>query len=627
MKNILLFLLAILFLLPFPAAAQERPDLSDFQRLPIVHEGRVQPLDSFARLYLKQISGRETLDKLSAVQWLAETVFTPEIAAEKPVFRVVDKFLKERLKLNERRKLFSLRDLEEGLQITAPQIQELLQSDPGRLTAEQQGLMDLHEKVVSFLQILRSLSLIHPLAVELPEKYRALSGAPPYSYESLLTLKAPMEKDLRALVARKGDNPELYTGEEKKLTLLAYNLDLIRDAARGNQLLRILPAGLAGEEWVAPWALLESGQGSPASASYFILWKDMAAAYRSGNHREFEKAAVKARVFITKERGEDLSSFRMNLEILFNLVRPLRIALVLYGFAILGSLIPIHAGKAFEKLKLHAPTASFMFMIGGLALHGTALMARILILQRPPVGTLYESVLFVSFLCALAGVGFSRMSGLKFIRIIGVLCGFGLLAISPFFSSGGESMDMLAAVLNTSFWLSTHVICIMLGYAACIFSAALAHGWLILRARKMGERTCRKLQAAIYLSSLLALFLMAVGTVLGGLWADQSWGRFWGWDPKENGALLIVLWIVWLHHGRLGGNLRGRSFIAAVAALNIVVALAWFGVNLLNVGLHSYGFISGIAAGLAGFCLAETLLIGALWFFAGKEKAHEQIAL
>jgi ABC-type transport system involved in cytochrome c biogenesis permease subunit len=121
------------------------------------------------------------------------------------------------------------------------------------------------------------------------------------------------------------------------------------------------------------------------------------------------------------------------------------------------------------------------------------------------------------------------------------------------------------------------------------------------------------LQNRIYKVSLLALLLTTVGTILGGIWADQSWGRFWGWDPKENGALLIVLWIIWMQHGRVSGQLPTLAFTAAAAFLNVIVALAWFGVNLLSVGLHSYGFITGIATALALFCVFETALIGTLW--------------
>jgi hypothetical protein len=82
------------------------------------------------------------------------------------------------------------------------------------------------------------------------------------------------------------------------------------------------------------------------------------------------------------------------------------------------------------------------------------------------------------------------------------------------------------------------------------------------------------------------------------LWADYSWGRFWGWDPKENGALLIVIWIALILHARWGGMVKHRG-IAVLSVLGIVVtSWSWFGTNFLGVGLHSYGFRQGAMASL-----------------------------
>ncbi|MBY0354822.1 MAG: cytochrome c biogenesis protein CcsA, partial [Rickettsiales bacterium] len=111
---------------------------------------------------------------------------------------------------------------------------------------------------------------------------------------------------------------------------------------------------------------------------------------------------------------------------------------------------------------------------------------------------------------------------------------------------------------------------------------------------------------------LVALALTATGTLLGGVWADQSWGRFWGWDPKENGALLIVLWIIWLLHARASKQLQALGYTVALALLTVIVAIAWFGVNMLGIGLHSYGFTQATAFGLLAFCCMEAMLIAYL---------------
>ena len=122
---------------------------------------------------------------------------------------------------------------------------------------------------------------------------------------------------------------------------------------------------------------------------------------------------------------------------------------------------------------------------------------------------------------------------------------------------------------------------------------------------------------------LFAIIFSFIGTVLGGLWADDSWGRFWGWDPKENGALLIVLWLVWALHGRISGKMRMLGFLMTLSYLSVIPALSWFGVNLLSVGLHAYGFTDTAAYGLGGFMLFETLFMcGAFILIRWRKQKH-----
>ena len=154
------------------------------------------------------------------------------------------------------------------------------------------------------------------------------------------------------------------------------------------------------------------------------------------------------------------------------------------------------------------------------------------------------------------------------------------------------------------------VICITIGYGCALVAGTMAHAYLL----KLSDTIGKKLQVA----TLIALLFTAIGTILGGIWADQSWGRFWGWDPKENGALAIVIWLIWLLHGRITGHLKAVGFAACLAAVNIIVALSWFGVNLLSVGLHSYGFTDSAAIGLAVFCFGELLIITGLTIHAKR---------
>jgi ABC-type transport system involved in cytochrome c biogenesis permease subunit len=123
---------------------------------------------------------------------------------------------------------------------------------------------------------------------------------------------------------------------------------------------------------------------------------------------------------------------------------------------------------------------------------------------------------------------------------------------------------------------------------------------------ELGKSITRMIYGIICFATLFSF----VGTVLGGIWADQSWGRFWGWDPKENGALIIVLWNALILHARWGGLVRDGGLANLAIVGNIVTAWSWFGVNMLGIGLHSYGFTSAAFMWLVAFGSSQLLLIG-----------------
>jgi ABC-type transport system involved in cytochrome c biogenesis permease subunit len=181
-------------------------------------------------------------------------------------------------------------------------------------------------------------------------------------------------------------------------------------------------------------------------------------------------------------------------------------------------------------------------------------------------------------------------------------------------------------VLDSNFWLSTHVITVTIGYSACLLAGAIGHVWMV-RALMPGDgvkaHRLRELGKMIYGTLCFGLLFSFIGTVLGGIWADQSWGRFWGWDPKENGALLIVIWCIILLHAKQWGYIRDHGMAQGSIFGAIIVALAWFGVNLLNVGLHSYGFTDGAATKLMAYCVGELAFMAVtgtwLWILRNRK--------
>ena len=251
---------------------------------------------------------------------------------------------------------------------------------------------------------------------------------------------------------------------------------------------------------------------------------------------------------------------------------------------------------------------SYGSLILGLVYHTYGIYLRMVIMGRPPVSTLYETVIFVGFTVVVFSVviEYFRRDGLGL--FIGSVSGAIFHYISFGYAADGDTLGMLVAVLNSNFWLATHVTTMTLGYGASLVAGFIGHLYLIQTIREPHNKSGLKgIYNNMFGITLIALFFTLFGTILDGIWADQSWGRFWGWDPKENGALLIVLWQLMMVHMRLTGLAKPAGFALGMIMNNIIVVIAWFGVNLLNVGLHSYGFTSGVALNLALFTVLELI--------------------
>jgi len=196
--------------------------------------------------------------------------------------------------------------------------------------------------------------------------------------------------------------------------------------------------------------------------------------------------------------------------------------------------------------------------------------------------------------------------------VVSTFIGFVTLVIAHNLSLDGDTLKVLVAVLDTNIWLATHVVIITLGYASMFLAGILAAVYILrgVFSRNLSPANGKNLTRAVYGIYCFATLFSFVGTVLGGIWADQSWGRFWGWDPKENGALLIVIWCAVVLHARWGGIVRERGMMALAIFGNIVTSFSWFGVNMLGVGLHSYGFMDEAFKWLMIFIASQVVLIG-----------------
>ena len=245
--------------------------------------------------------------------------------------------------------------------------------------------------------------------------------------------------------------------------------------------------------------------------------------------------------------------------------------------------------------------------------HTFAIVARCFLSGYPPVTNLYSSAIFIGWAAVAAGIVIElvfRKKAAGMGNLVGGIAGFATLLIAHFLAGDGDTMEQMRAVLDTRFWLATHVITISFGYMATFVAGTIGVFYIFggLFTRRLDEETGENLYRMMYGTTCFALLLSFVGTVLGGLWADDSWGRFWGWDPKENGALLIVIWNAIMLHARYGKMVGHRGFAVMAVGGNIVTAWSWFGVNQLGVGLHSYGFTQSAAFWLMAFAASQLII-------------------
>lgn len=564
------FLILLFCLTSSNADAKSENMLHSFAQLPILHEGRVKPLDSFARIQLKRIGGKS---HDTAITWLAETLFNPSAAVSIPLFSIKKDSLKQRLNIDpaiSEKNLYSYIEIANGIAKTRHIAFQLAQKDASAIDPEQAAFLSLHDNVFTYAMLIRSLSLLLPLTISDDQT-------------SFLELQQTTQTSTST--------------EDQELAL-----SLILSGGEGNTLFRVIPDEWDSQNntWHSPWSIITDGTGGPQSSEYLELWRQMALFYRNNDSIGF--------IHTTKQAAakNPLPKPKLSTEVFYNNLKPFFWAKIWYGLSL------CFAGLWFWRKERRYYRPAFLGLLVGTALSIVGIVLRVYILERPPVATLYESLLFVAFICGLVAlfIEWQNKERRGTALTIGSTSGLSLLWLSLIFTTSGETKEVLAAVLNTNFWLATHVLMISIGYAACLMSGIYAH--IVLWQKQQGYNK------TLLIALALSLFFTAIGTALGGIWADQSWGRFWGWDPKENGALLIVLWLIWVIHGRLSADLKPLAFQSLSAMLPAITALSWFGTNLLGVGLHSYGFTTGLSLGLFAFCGIEIILVTALYLRARR---------
>lgn len=429
-----------------------------------------------------------------------------------------------------------------------------------------------------------------------------------YSIEEFGDKLGALAEPLKKAHERKDNNQQIDTYENQLLEFERH-LGHYERLARFSSPHVIPPHD--GKEWMTLASAVPKGEQASLDP-YVDAWKQMLLAYGSKDAAKFN-ASVKSYL---EKAGAALpkETRRAALEARFNHLDPFNKSKWLYlaGFVLaclswIGWRGPLN-WSAWGLLAL-------VFVV-----HTVALGVRIYLSGRPPVTNLYSSAVFIGWGAALVGLLLALVLRLVLKNdvvmsigsIVSAASGFVTLQIAHILAADGDTMEVLQAVLDTQFWLATHVTTITLGYATTYVAGVLGVIFIVMGVftKSLTPQIASAITRVTYGMVCFATFFSFIGTVLGGLWADDSWGRFWGWDPKENGALMIVLWNAIVLHARWGGMVRERG-IAILAVLgNIVVSWSWFGVNQLGVGLHSYGFTNGVTVTLILFAVSQLLIAG-----------------
>jgi len=585
--------------------------LDSLKNLAVLHDGRIKPFDTFARNLLLQFSGRTSFNRRPASQWVARLLFAPASTKDDKIFLINNPEIPMALGIEpDKKRRYSFTQINPGFPKIVKLAQVADQIDEKNRSIVEHEILRLFHNVALYTRF----SFVFTYAFPHPD-FQVTStditnrlGLPKDQDSQFSFLDIAQNADaLREATAHlvMGNSGE-WTQEDKILLGLLNNLFAWSKSYKALPFHVIPAVDDRDESWVSPWDAFNQEFFEPQVRNEIALLRDMTVHYWNGAQLEFDIAARAFENSVAKRLSgrEKRSVDKISLELIYNKANFFLWAKLFYGTAFFLFLLSLMFSNPLLR------KTAIWFVIAGFLPHTIALIVRINIMARPPVSNLYETFIFVGFITVLLGLIIERVHKQWLGIVVSSVCGLVFLLISSKYSAEGDTLRMLVAVLNSNFWLGTHVISITIGYAGCCVAGIVGHLYILQNIFKPNEK---KLLESTYrnLIGILGFGLMMtfLGTMLGGIWADQSWGRFWGWDPKENGALLIVIWCAIIFHARVA-KLIGPIGVAVGTVLGIIVVMwAWFGVNLLSIGLHSYGFTSGVANGLMIYVACEILFV------------------
>lgn len=542
--------------LPLP---QSHPGwkMDDARLIPIQAGGRTKPLDSFAREAVLFETGKRSFQDWNSIDLLFSWISQPRAWQSQRFIRVGRSDVRRQLVLDEKRPLFTPQELFGNF---------------------------------ALLQYARHMDSSDATGAE------ALSG--------------------------KSDRGQKGSPQDKELRELFQRLTLFREIVSGNAWTLVPRPN--GQPWLS--LATEDHAADPIRSRFVELIK----AYQAGDEGRFNEAskALRATVEEAIPGYSSREAGKIRAEVFYNRLRPFLIAWILYcSAAILWLMAPrLSGGPSTEN----APSGKWKtglaaaLTLGAFSFHVIGIAIRCYIAGRPPVTNMYESIIWVSFgVVVFAGILYLIQRQRITLMVASAIATVGLIAADAAPAMIDPGLHPLMPVLRSNYWLTVHVLTITLGYAAFALTLGLANVTLVhflqqARARRMGNQAAfvgfqqriSSMNLLTYRAMQFGVVLLAAGTILGGIWADYSWGRFWGWDPKEVWALIALLSYMAILHGRYTTWFGPFAFAAWTVVGFLSVLMAWYGVNfVLGVGLHSYGFASGGTGWVVGFTLLQLAFV------------------
>lgn len=581
-----------------PSVEPRQFDWYSVGQIPMQHEGRVKPLDSVARNLLQAVSNKAEVrsssgEKIPASRWLMGLMSEDAAMLRVPCIRIDAKEVLDALGLENREgHRYSYEEVAPGIGAIREELRSLDPENHAKWTFAQKKKAELSSRF-GVMELVR-----FAYRPDLPQVPAGAQGE---------EAQEQFQRDFRQVFARvqmieQANPPGIIPPAAPK------------EEAKGKV--------VSPERWQAFGPAIFTAFASrlmqmEADQTGVLAFADMVDALRADDARKFNDQVDKFKRWMAESNPEGVRMKKAGFEAWYNHLSPVNFSATLYVVIALVCLASFLIAR--HPLRRYA----FWFCVAAFALHSFAIGARIYISERPPVVNLYSSAVFIGWSVVLAGLIIEALYPIGVSLLVGAVTGFLTLMVAYGLDTS-DTMPVLQAVLDTQFWLATHVVSVTLGYGATFFAGALGIAWiavglwgLVGRKDAMREATLQATQKLLdritYGVVCFAIFFSFIGTVLGGLWGDDSWGRFWGWDPKENGALMIVLWNAILLHARWDKLVTTRGFALLAVAGNIITAWSWFGTNQLGIGLHSYGFTNGILMLLGGFVLSQLgiILVGA----------------